>query len=107
MKTYLTNCILTFSGAPKGESQAFLDLRVPLEAGEDIVRAFFEGILDTLYPSQLKPGFTPNRVAANKRKVTLVKVSMCADHEGKPEVMDANPALKWFNEGNGKLYFPA
>ncbi len=48
---------------------------------------------------------TPNRKA--KRKVSLVKVSMCA---GIPdgmtgEEMDANPALKWFNEGNGKLYF--
>ena len=106
MTTYHTNCILTFDGAPKGQSQTFLDLRVPLEAGEAVCRAFFEAVGDTLYPTELNAmkGWANSKA---KRKVTLVKVSMAASlPEGVTgEQADTNPALAWFNEGNGKLYF--
>jgi hypothetical protein len=104
MKTHLTNCILTFDGAPKGQSQAFRDLQVPLEAGEQACRVLFQAVAATLFPSELKPGFTPNR-GASQPKVKLVKVSMCADHEGKPEAFDLNPALGWYGQCSGKLYF--
>lgn len=107
MRTYLTNCILTFDGAPRGQSQAFLDLLVPLEAGEEVCRIFFEGIGDTVHLRTLKPGFTPNtNSATNKRAVRLVKVSMCADDGGEPTSFAQNPLLYWFTKGNGKLYFP-
>ncbi len=105
MKTYLTNCILTFDGAPKKQSQVFLDLYVPLEAGEHVCKVFFQGVGDALFPLPTKSGFTPNK--ESKRKVTLIKVSMCAAlPEGMTgQQMDELPALSWFNETNGKIYF--
>lgn len=91
-RTYLTNCILTPNHGP----QAFLDLHVPLEAGEDVCRAFFVAVLTALLAGQ-----------GEGSDAKLVKVSMCASiPEGmKSEEMDTKPELAWFNEGNGKLYF--
>lgn len=100
MKTYLTNCILTFSGPSHG-AQAVLDLRVPLEAGEDMVRAFFEGVNDTLHRLPLKQAEGTDRLAYwpnedAKRTVHLAKVSMAIADEEAPA---------WFHLCHGKLYF--
>ena len=109
MRTYLTNCILTFASGP----QVFRDIPVPLEAGEETCRVFFQGIAEALRPTRAHtlrvkgmdvPQLAlPRDVADN----ALVKVSMCATApEGMVVAdMDTLPALAWFNTGNGKLYF--
>ncbi len=91
MKIYSTNCILTPNHGP----QVFLDLEIPLEAGEDICRVLFVAVYTAFMHTQ------------GNHDSRLVKVSMCASiPEGMTgEDMDANPALAWFKEGNGKIYF--
>ena len=91
MKTYSTNCILTPNHGP----QVFLDLEIPLEAGEDICRALFVAVYTAFMHTQ------------GEHDSRLVKVSMCADiPEGMTSrEMDACAELAWFKECNGKIYF--
>lgn len=112
MKTHLCNCILTFTGAPKGAAQAFLDLCVPLEAGDDVCRAFFEAIGDTIHRLPLLPGdetipFACSPNAKAKRTVHLVKVSMCANADSWPAADETARlrALDWWEMAQGQLYW--
>lgn len=91
MKTYLTNCILTPNHGP----QVFLDLQVPLEAGEEVCRVFFVAV------------YTAFMYTQGEHDSKLVKVSMCASvPDGMThDDLDREPALEWFNQCNGKLYF--
>lgn len=92
MRLYPTNCILT----PTHGEQTFLDLDLPLEAGEDVCRALFVAVLVALLKGQ-----------GEGSDATLVKVSMCASLPSgvSAEAMEAKPELAWFNDGNGKIYF--
>ncbi len=93
MRLYSANCILTYSHGP----QLFIDLDLPLEAGEDVCRALFEAVTVAHFKCQ------------GGSDASLVKVSMCASLPSGVNAadMDNKPELAWFNEGNGKLYFPA
>lgn len=107
MKTHFCNCILTFNSGP----QAFLDLRIPLEAGEDVCRILFEAVAETMRPTlpvTLKTGdpLTDERIP--KREVLsidqakqnqLCKVSMCVLED------DTDASLSWFRLCHGKLYY--
>ncbi len=97
-RTVLTNCILTFAEGPQ-RPQKFLDLYVPIYAGEAACRVFFEGIGDALFPMKLNGCSTPAR---SPRVARLIKVSMCADTR---DYEDGNPDLAWYEKTNGKIYF--
>lgn len=108
MKTYQTNCILTFASGP----QAFLDLKLPLETGEDVCRALFLAVAEALRPthpaSELELAYSKTtRKIGTVENNALVKVSMCADSTAFPKSGNhrALIALEWFEEGQGKLYF--
>ena len=92
MKTYSTNCILTFSSGP----QVFLDLPLPLEAGEAFMRSLFGAVA---------MAYLAGEEQSNRGE--LVKVSMCATipKDMTSEEMDTHFALTWFKECNGKIYF--
>ncbi len=101
LTVYPCNVILTF-----GRGQVTLDLPIPLEAGEAVCRALFLAVAATARPTPTNRLYTPALVA-RKDDDTLVKVSICAaPPEGATLAeLDALPALKWFTETNGKLYF--
>lgn len=110
MKTYITNCILTFKRGP----QAVLDLRVPLDAGEEVCRVFFGGIAEVLRPTlpiTLRgEGYTPPVRAVltidEAKDNGLLIVSMAVTN-GVPGAMDnAETYLPaWFHERKGRLSF--
>lgn len=109
MRLYLCNVILTL-----GHGQAILDLRVPLDAGEEVNRAFFLGIVEALHPTlpvtlrgegYTAPAFEP-LTEDQAERARLVKVSMAvtdgipgANRNGAPELPG------WFRACEGKLYF--
>lgn len=80
--TFTVNCILS---PVKGE-QVFCDIRLPLQHGEQIVRAFLEGF-------------------AAAKGLTLAKVSMCVYQDDAPDFRVGSRLVKWYNDCNGKLYF--
>jgi hypothetical protein len=105
MKTHLCNCILTFNAGP----QAFLDLHVPLDAGEEVCHTFFEGVAETMRPTlpvSLTTGTDLDEKIPKRQLLSfheaqdnrLRKVSLCI-------LGNQHEAPKWYNDCHGKLYF--